>query len=117
MKRFGMRYGGSVVKLLFVLSGKDGDGAQSQKIGDAAAKFGLCLQDTLRRSDIMLQSKPNQFFLLLPQLSEEDFPKVLKRIMAAWEAREPHSEVAIDYAVEYVIYEKKVYDHSERQKP
>ena len=117
VKRFGMRYGGSAVKLLFVLSGKDGDGAQSQKIGDAAEKFGLCLQDTLRRSDIMLQSKPNQFFLLLPQLSEEDFPKVLKRIMAAWEAREPHSEVAIDYAVEYVVYEKKVYDHSERQKP
>jgi diguanylate cyclase (GGDEF)-like protein len=117
VKRFGMRYGGKAVKLLFVLSGKDGDGAQSQKIGDVAAKFGLCLQDTLRRSDIMLQSKPNQFFLFLPQLSEEDFPKVLQRIMAAWKAREPHSKVSIDYAVEYVVYEKKIYDHGEEPKP
>jgi hypothetical protein len=65
----------------------------------------------------MLQSKPNQFFLLLPQLSEEDFPKVLQRIMAGWKAREPHSEVSIDYAVEYVAYEKKIYDHGEEPKP
>ena len=84
VRRFGMRYGGKAVKLLFVLSGKEGDGAQGQKLGDAAAKFGLCLQDTLRRSDIMLQSKPNQFFLLLPELSEEDYPKVLQRVMTEW---------------------------------
>ena len=114
VKRFGMRYGGKAVKLLFVLSEKGADGAQSQKLGDTAAKFGLCLQDTLRRSDIMLQSKPNQFFLLLPELSEADFPKVLQRIMAAWEARAPQAEINVDYAVEYVVYEKQIYEHREK---
>ena len=115
IKRYAMRYGGRSVKLLFVLS--EEEGAQGLPLSDAASKFGLCLQDTLRRSDMILQSKPNQFFLFLPQLSEEDFPKVLQRILTAWEARAPHSGIRIEHAAEFTVHEVKIYDPAERRKP
>ena len=115
IKRYAMRYGGRSVKLLFVLS--EEEGSQGLPLSDAASKFGLCLQDTLRRSDMILQSKPNQFFLFLPQLSEEDFPKVLQRILTAWEARAPHSGIRIEHAAEFTVHEVKIYDPAERRKP
>ena len=34
-----------------------------RKPKDAAEKFELCLQDTLRKSDMILRHKPNQFYL------------------------------------------------------
>ncbi|MBR4694533.1 MAG: hypothetical protein IKO94_00460, partial [Selenomonadaceae bacterium] len=69
--------------------------------------FGQCLQETLRKSDIILQNKPNQFFFLLPELSEADFQKVLQRIMATWEAVPLHGGVRVDYFIEPVVYAPK----------
>ena len=77
---------------------------------DAAEKFELCLQDTLRKSDMILRHKPNQFFVLLQNLSEDDFQMVFQRIMDNWEAGEHHAGIHIEYLMEYVIYEKENYD-------
>ena len=106
VKRFGKRYGGRDAKLLFVLSEKEDAGASGKKMKEVSEQFGLCLQDTLRKSDTILLSKPNQFFLLLPEVSEQDFPHVIQRIMKAWEKMEAHSAVNVEYAVEYSVYEK-----------
>ena len=106
VQRFGKRYGGRNAKLLFVLSEKGSDEMRSQRLKDAEAAFGLCLQDTLRRSDTILMSKPNQFFLLLPELSEEDLPRVVKRILAAWDENSEYDDIRVDYAVDYSFYEK-----------
>lgn len=108
VKRFYMRYGGMVIKLMFILSKKDMENGHI--LTEAVGTFGLCLQDTLRKSDIIVQNRPNQFFLLLQELSENEFPNVLQRIMTAWEATEAHDGIHVEYIMEPVIYEKRVCD-------
>ena len=109
VRRFYMRYGGMVIKLMFMLSKEETTAGHEHSLKEAAEKFSLCLQDTLRKSDMFLQNKPNQFFLLLPELSEGEFPNVLRRIMSAWEATESHDGIHVEYIMEPVIYEKQVY--------
>ena len=99
-----------VVKLLFILSDEDNVEERPYSLLDAAEKFELCLQDTLRKSDMILRHKPNQFFVLLQNLSEEDFSIVFQRIMDAWEAEETHVGIHMEYLMEYVLYEKESYD-------
>ena len=110
LRQFYKRYGGTVVKLLFILSEEDTAKELPYSLKDAAEKFELCLQDTLRKSDMILRHKPNQFYVLLQNLSEEDFPSVFQRIMNTWEAEENHTGIHIEYLMEYVIYEKENYD-------
>ena len=109
LRQFYKRYGGTVVKLLFILSEEDTAKELPYSLKDAAEKFELCLQDTLRKSDMILRHKPNQFYVLLQNLSEEDFQTVFQRIMDTWEAGENHVGIHIEYLMEYVIYEKENY--------
>ena len=109
LRQFYKRYGGTVVKLLFILSEEDTAKELPYSLKDAAEKFELCLQDTLRKSDMILRHKPNQFYVLLQNLSEEDFQSVFQRIMNTWEAGENHTGIHIEYLMEYVIYEKENY--------
>lgn len=109
-QQFYKRYGGMAVKMMFILTEEENAGEQPYSLTDAAEKFGLCLQDTLRKSDMILRNKPNQFFVLLQNLSEVDFPIVFRRIMDVWEGGEYHAGVHIEYLMEYVIYEQESYD-------
>ncbi len=102
VKRHSQRCGGDASKILFLLSGVDGEALK-----DAAKQFGECLQTKLRRSDVILQDKTNQFFLLLPDLAESDVPAVTGRIMKAWEAAPHDGAVRIDYMVTPIMYGKK----------
>ncbi len=102
VKRHSQRCGGDASKILFLLSGVDGEALK-----DAAKQFGECLQTKLRRSDVILQNKTNQFFLLLPDLAEPDVPAVTGRIMKAWEASPHDGGVRIDYMVTPIMYGKK----------
>ena len=97
------------IKLMFILSEDDPSEEKEYSLNDAAAKFSLCLQDSLRKSDMILQHKTNQFFLLLPELSEQDFPSVLERVKAAWEATDSHEGIHVEYLIEPVVYEKQLY--------
>ena len=110
IKQFYKRYGGMAVELLFILTEDDTAGGRSYSLNDAADKFSLCLQDALRKSDMILRHKPNQFLVLLQNLSQEDFPNVLCRIMETWKAGENHTGIHIEYLMEYVIYEKETYE-------
>ena len=110
LRQFYKRYGGMIVKLLFILSDEENIEARPYSLSDAVEKFDLCLQDALRKSDMILRYKANQFYVILQNLSEEDFPIVFRRIMDTWEAGETHSGIHIEYLMEYVIYEKECYD-------
>ena len=105
-RRFYKRYGGMAIKMLFILSEEETDAERGYSLNEAASKFGLCLQDTLRKSDMILQNKPNQFFVMLQELSVEDFPNVLQRIMKAWEATGCHVGIHVEHLMEHVTYEK-----------
>lgn len=109
VQQFYKRYGGMVIKLMFILSEEDTAEPHPYSLIDAAEKFGLCLQDTLRKSDMILRHKPNQFLVLLQNLSEKDFPIVFRRIMNVWEAGGKHTGIHIEYLMEYTIYEKENY--------
>ena len=110
IRQFYKRYGGMIVKLIFILSEKDTGGERSYSLLEAADKFGLCLQDTLRKSDMILRYKPNQFFVILQNVSEEDFAIVFRRIMEVWTAGEHHTGIRIEHLTEFVVYEKENYD-------
>jgi diguanylate cyclase (GGDEF)-like protein len=110
LRQFYKRYGGMVVKLLFILSEEKTAEVRPDSLKEAAEKFELCLQDTLRKSDMILRYKPNQFYVLLQNLSEEDFQTVFQRIMDTWKAGENRTGIHIEYLMEYVTYEKENYN-------
>jgi hypothetical protein len=110
LRQFYKRYGGTVVKLLFILSEEKTAEVRPDSLKEAAEKFELCLQDTLRKSDMILRYKPNQFYVLLQNLSEEDFQTVFQRIMDTWKAGENRTGIHIEYLMEYVTYEKENYN-------
>ena len=51
---------------------------------DIMAQFRRQLQRTLRASDMMLESGPNQIFLLLPEIQENDIGHVVFRVIDEW---------------------------------
>ncbi len=64
--------------------------------------FGQILKNLLRRSDVMVQSKEDQFLLLLPEVDEEHLEGVLDRIERAWTEYAYSDYVAIIYERETV---------------
>ncbi len=57
-------------------------------------EFGELMTKSLRKSDIMMQNRPNQYFLLLPELPEEHAESVFARVRNGWRESE-HSEVTV----------------------
>ncbi len=92
--RFLTRYKGLANRILFVLSAQE----KGVIFNEIVASFGGVLQNSLRKSDLIFQCRPNQFFVVLPQLLEKDTPGVIGRIMKAWEKLGYHDRVTVDYA-------------------
>lgn len=81
--RYIQSYHGVAYKILFTLLPTVG-GISDEHISELARAFGDMLSKSLRKSDIMMQSKPNQFFLLLPDLDEDHVQDVVQRITEQW---------------------------------
>lgn len=92
--RFMDRYNGVATRLLISLSTSDSVFPETKDV-DA---FASILKKNLRSSDIIFQNRPNQFFIVLPLLSEEDSQEVIDRILNAWEKTECHDRLKISYA-------------------
>jgi len=80
--RFYNRYGGSSAKILFEVAVPNNSKEDPHEI---SAQFGILLQKTLRSSDIILQHKANQYFVLLTERNEFEIDIVVKRIQKNWE--------------------------------
>ena len=98
--RFQKRYGGDALKLLFILSGLPEQ--KPEELADAAESFSRLIQSNFRRSDVIMQSKTNEFFLFLPELSKENATKVIKRVLSDWEALPEHGDVKVTYVMKSV---------------
>lgn len=72
--------------------------------------FGQILVGILRKSDVMVQSKPNQFLLLLPEVDEAHLESVLDRIERSWTESKYSDYVAIIYERELVSSDESVLD-------
>ena len=104
--RFIMRlikcYKRKATKVLFSLKEKEEDG----HIYDVAAEFGEVLKNALRKSDIMMQNKVNQFFLLLPGLADEDASVVIERVLDAWCETQFSETTTVEYVTELISFEE-----------
>ncbi len=100
--RFYRRYGGSSLKILFSL-----DPVSDSKSADpieAAAEFGLVLQKTLRKSDLIMQNRSNQYFAFLNERKEFEIDTVIKRVMYTWKATEYSDYFDLQYTYDYEDY-------------
>ena len=66
-------------------------------------EFGKITNRTLRKSDIMMQSKNNQYFVLLPEMTDKYIEKVRDRIMAQWEKLPYHDMTDIRLEAETIV--------------
>ena len=100
------RYNGNADRILFSLNIKE----KGPMFSEIAAEFLSVLQKTLRRSDIIWQCKPNQFFVLLPQMEEIDTNTAIKRITRAWERTGYHERAELNYSFSSIAEERQADD-------
>ena len=86
-------YHGSAYTALVTMEKKD-PSLGDETFSEIAEEFGELMTKSLRKSDIMMQNRPNQYFLLLPELPEEHAESVFARIRNGWKESE-HSEVTV----------------------
>ncbi len=79
--RFNKKYGCRAVKILFLLSLKQGSTAALEDVMNA---FGETLKKILTASDIILKNKANQYLVVLSMRDAEDAGKAAERIMDEW---------------------------------
>ena len=98
--RFLKRYGGSANSILFSLSlNKEGG-----SLLEASTEFGALIEKNVRNSDLVFQSKSNQFFILFPLLSEQNVSGVVDRIMEKWKETDYFDTVSVGYAAKTVSF-------------
>ena len=66
--------------------------------------FAEILQMKIRKGDVVMQSKSNRFFIILPELTEENTDKFLKRIEQAWENTQYSKNFKIGYRMKNKNY-------------
>ena len=98
--RFYQRYGGTATKMLFVLTDRHKD--KKSRLREASAEFSIIAQESLRRSDIIMQCKSNEFFLFMPELSEYDAKMVAQRILSYWQETDYAAETNVIYTMDKV---------------
>ena len=81
--RFYKRYGGASVRILFSLKAKEENG---KGLAETGVAFGRFLQKELRRSDLIMQHRTNQFFVVLNERTKFEADVVIQRILTGWEA-------------------------------
>ena len=86
MLRYLERYHGIAFQVLFTVELPE-DTAPAQR-AEIMEQFRSLLQQTLRNSDIMLESGDNQVFLLLPEVEETDIGHVISRVISQWKQSE-----------------------------
>ena len=101
--RFYKRYGGSSGKILFALSVLPD--RNDTNLSEGVAQFGLLLQNSLRRSDLILQSRANQFFVLLTERTSFEVLNVIERILKAWDDTLYGKDISIEYNFDFNVYE------------
>ncbi len=106
MLRYIGRYQERAYKVLFTITPESENSVHDEAFVLLIEQLGEILRGVLRNSDIMMQSLPNQFFLLLPMVTEADIQKVIKRILTAWRRLVDVDKAKISYETEAITPEK-----------
>ena len=110
MLRYVRSYRSVAYRALVTLNQKSDSYGVEEFVG-ISDEFGKIINHSLRKSDVMMQSKPNQYFLLLPELSEENIESVFARIRNEWKKTDYYDKTTIRFDAELVkIVEEVVED-------
>lgn len=101
MLRFIQSYHGVAYKVLFTVTPVN-ETVDMATISKLSQQFGEMLNKSLRKSDIMMQSKPNEFFLFMPELDDTYIQTVIGRILNEWSESDSSELATIEYAAELV---------------
>ena len=74
-----------------------------EDFAEASKAFGKVVNHTLRKSDIMMQSRTNQYFILLPEMTDRYIEKVRERIMYQWEYSEYYDVTIIKFEADTMV--------------
>ncbi|MCR5123342.1 MAG: diguanylate cyclase [Ruminococcus sp.] len=99
------RYCESAFKVLFTLTPVDPDYGS---VYELAEYFGELIGRQLRRSDILVHTKQNQFFMILPDVSRENFEMLMERILKPWYSSDYADVIDLDYESKQVTERKPV---------
>lgn len=96
--RFNARYHGVAHKLLFTVVPKVS--IETAEFDEIMQNFGEHLCVHLRKSDLMMQNRHDQFFVILPELDRSYIDGVIQRILGTYAATEFGRKVEIRYQEE-----------------
>ena len=96
IERFNDRYGRKALTILVIVAERKP--VEQQTLKDVMTTLGETLRKTLRKSDIIMQSRANQYFVLLPMVQDKDAAVVTARIESAWEEVPGHEDFDIKIA-------------------
>ena len=91
--RYISSYSGIGHKLLFTLSSR----TDSNTFTNATDLFGDMLARVLRKSDMMVRLRQDQYFLLIPNIKPGDFETLVGRLLTAWSREECADALEISY--------------------
>lgn len=63
-------------------------------------ELGNVLKTGIRKSDIIMKNKTNQFFVLFPVMNVSAYEKVIERIIEEWKRVPGFDRCKVSYAVE-----------------
>ncbi|MCR4763542.1 MAG: response regulator [Lachnospiraceae bacterium] len=102
MLRYMQRYQSTAYKVLFTIVFMSSDILPAE-FAVITEHLGDILKNSLRNSDIMMQSAPNQFFLLLPGVTESVIQRVIDRTISAWDRSDYHDKAQVFYEAEQIV--------------
>ena len=107
IERFIKRHKNAVTIFMFFLS--HDNNIEKNYRSEAEEQLSTILQNKIRKGDVLMQGKSNRFFLILPELTQENINKFIERIMKAWKDT-PYSR---DFRVEYRLKNRNYKDMDE----
>ena len=101
MNRFINRYEIPAMEMIFIVEPL-ADTINAERLEEIVRVFGVTVNKQLRKSDLMMQNKHNQFLLLLPELDEGNANAVRERVLESFRKFEFSGEVQIFSAIRKV---------------
>ncbi len=95
-RRLRAEYGGEWTRVMFELS--CANDADEKLLPEGSAEFGYMLQRVLRKSDLIMQNKTNQYFVILNKRPHEESEDEVKRVVSEWEKEEYSRKLNVKYA-------------------
>ncbi len=98
--RYIIRHHINACKVLFTLMPAVGE--MDAEYADNLDEFGNHIRESLRKSDILMRNRKNQYFVFLTDIREDSVDKVISHIIRDWNKKNRKSELLITYETEFI---------------